>query len=330
MVGLGLISWVHETGYDRVGDSCRIIAMCDTDPDMAANRAALHDATPYTDFGQLLEDPRVDLVDIAVPHDLHHDVAIAAFEAAKHVVVEKPVATTFADARHMVEAAHAAGRMLAVAENTRYVSAYRVAEGVLAEGVLGDVRTVRSLIAGSEVARIRDPRTWHGKAPYGGVILDSAVHSLYLYRWLFGGVVDVTTHASKALPESEAEDNAVLLGRLRDGGEYHLHVSCTMEIPWTERLEIHGSRGSLVVDQLTDPVVRLFEGGDDIVGSSPGAVPYDPQQWKFTSMFEEIADFVDAAREARSPLVDAADAAYALEAVEAAYRSLEIRDRVAV
>jgi len=65
---------------------------------------------------------------------------------------------------------------------------------------------VRTLIAGSEVYRIKDPTLWHGKAPYGGVILDSSVHNFYLFKWLFGGVRDVLGFASRLIPEGEVEE----------------------------------------------------------------------------------------------------------------------------
>lgn len=324
MIGLGLISWVHEAGYNKLGDACHVVAVCDKDAEMATNRAALHDAVPTTDYRAVLEDPRVDVVDVTLPHGLHHEVALAAFAAGKHVIVEKPMAVGASAAREMIEVSKAAGLTLAVAENTRYVGAYRAAGNLLEQGSLGEIRMVRSLIAGSEVDRIRDPDTWHGKAPDGGVILDSAVHSLYLYRWLFGGIRDVAAHAWKVIPEGEMEDNALLLGRLAGGGEYQLAVSATMEIPWSERLEIYGCDGTLIVDQLTDPVVTLFRGGDDANGSAVDGAAYEPQQWKFTSMFEELADFVCAIRDGRQPLVDPEDTLYALEAAEAAYHSVEI------
>lgn len=323
MIGLGLISWVHEAGYNKLGDACHIVAVCDKDVEMATNRAALHDAVPTTDYRAVLEDPRVDVVDVTLPHRLHHEVALAAFAEGKHVIVEKPMAVRVSDAREMIDVSKSTGLTLAVAENTRYVRAYCATENLLEQGSLGEIRMVRSLIAGSEVDRIRDPDTWHGKAPDGGVILDSAVHSLYLYRWLFGGILDVTAHASKLVPEGEMEDNALLLGRLACAGEYQLAVSATMEIPWTERLEIYGSDASLIVDQLADPVVTLFRGGDDAGRSTVDGAAYEPQHWKFTSMFDEIADFVCAIREGRPPLVDPEDTLYALEAAEAAYHSVE-------
>jgi UDP-N-acetylglucosamine 3-dehydrogenase len=323
MIGLGGISFAHEAGYGEMVDSCEIAAMCDVNAGEAANRAAVYSAKAYTRYQDLLDDPGVGMVDVSVPHDLHYAIAAAALERGKHVLVEKPITATVEEGLRLLEKARTVKAKFGVAENTRFVTAYQKAETILREGVLGEIWTVRTLIAGSEVHRIKNPGLWHGKAPHGGVILDSAVHSFYLFKWLFGGVRDVFAIPSKIVPEGEMEDNGLMLGRLANGAAYQLNVSCTMEIPWTERLEVYGSRGGLIVDQLADPVLKYYQGSSDINGTPVAGVPFDPFGWKYNSMVAEIKDFVSAIMEDRAPMVDPADALYALQAAEAAYQSIE-------
>jgi UDP-N-acetyl-2-amino-2-deoxyglucuronate dehydrogenase len=322
LIGLGSISFAHEAGYTEIPDSCEIVAMCDLNAEEAANRASMYDARPYARYQDLLADPEIDMVDIIVPHDLHYEIAAAALESGKHVLVEKPITVTTAQGARLLEKASQSSLKLGVAENTRFVAAYLKAESILSSGLLGEIRNVRTLIAGSEVHRLKDPALWHGKAPYGGVILDSAVHHFYLFKWLFGGVQDVYALASKIVPEGEMEDNALLLGHLANGAEYQLNVSCTHEIPWTERVEIYASRGGMIIDQLAEPVLRYYQGSSDIDGTIVPDVPFDPLGWKFTSMIAEIKDFVSAILEDRPPLVDPADTLYAVQAAEAAYQSI--------
>ena len=322
MIGLGAVSFAHEAGYFDLPDLCAITAMCDVDAELVRQRAGMHDAQAYTRYQDLLRDPAVDIVDIAVPHRLHHEIALAAMSQGKAVLVEKPIACDRRQSEELVAAAAAAGVTLGVAENTRFVAAYQAAELILKEGRLGSVRGVRTHIAGSEVCRIRDPHCWHGTAPYGGVILDSAVHSIYLLTWLFGAVRDVRGFASTLVPEGTAEDNALVLGHLANGAELQLAATCTAELPWTERLEVYGSAGTLIVDQLSDPVVKLYAGPDDIDGWAPDDVPYDPLGWKLVSMVAEVKDFVCAFVEGRAPLLDPRDAVYAVQVAEAVARSV--------
>ena len=323
MIGLGAISYAHEAGYSEMGEQCQIVAMCDINEEEVNNRIGMYEGSKgYSHYQDLLENPDVDMVDIIVPHVLHYEIAKAALLKGKHVLVEKPITVKSEQGQELIDQAKKAGLKFSVAENTHFVTAYLKAEEILKQGILGDIWTVRTLIAGSEVYRIKDPNLWHGKAPYGGVIIDSSVHNFYLFKWLFGGVKDVLGFASKIIPEGEVEDNGLILGHLANGAEFQLNTSCTYEIPWTERVEIYGSRGGMIIDQLANPVVRYYLGSNDIEGTVVEDVPFDPLGWKFMSMVAEIKDFVAAVREDRPPRINPADALYALKAAEAVERSI--------
>jgi predicted dehydrogenase len=331
LIGLGSISFVHEAGFSEMGEVCQIAAMCDIHDEEVNNRTSMYEGCRgFTDYIALLDDPSIDMVDITTPHELHYPIAKAALERGKHVLVEKPITVQSEQGAELIELAKAKGLKFSVAENTRFVAAYRKAEEILQQGTLGDIWSVRTLIAGSEVYRIKDPSLWHGKAPYGGVILDSAVHNFYLFKWLFGGVREVRGFAYKIVPEGEMEDNGLILGHLANGVEFQLNTSCTFEIPWTERVEIYGSKGGLLIDQNVNPVAKYYLGSNDIDGTVVEGVPYDPLGWKWTSMVGEIKDFVAAVLNDRTPTIDPADALYALRAVEAVYQSLEGKEPVAV
>ncbi len=331
LIGLGSISFAHEAGFSEMGEMAEIVAMCDIHAEEVDARIGMYEGCQgYTSYLDLLDNPAVDLVDITVPHELHYPIAKAALERGKHVLVEKPIAVESSQGVEMIALAKERGLKFSVAENTRFVTAYLKAEEILKQGLLGDILTVRTLIAGSEVYRIKNPNLWHGKAPYGGVILDSAVHNFYLFKWLFGGVREVMGFASKIVPEGEAEDNGLILGHLANGAEFQLNTSCTMEIPWTERVEIYGSQGGMLIDQLVNPVVKYYLGSNDIDGTVVEDVPFDPLGWKFSSMVAEIKDFVLAVVDDRPPLIDPADALYALRVVECVDESIETQTPVQV
>ncbi|MGA2502965.1 MAG: Gfo/Idh/MocA family oxidoreductase [Anaerolineales bacterium] len=331
LIGLGSISYAHEAGYSEMEETCEIVALCDVNEEEVNNRIEMHPgARGYTRYQDLLADPNVDMVDIIVPHVLHYEIAKLALEKGKHVLVEKPITVLSSQGEELLALAKRKGLKFSVAENTHFVTAYLKAEEILKQDLLGDIWTVRTLIAGSEVYRIKDPTLWHGKAPYGGVILDSSVHNFYLFKWLFGGVRDVMGFASKLVPEGEVEDNGLILGHLSNGAEFQLNTSCTFEIPWTERVEIYGNKGGMIIDQLANPVVKYYLGSGDIDGTIVEDVPFDPMAWKFSSMIAEIKDFVGAIIDNRPPRVDPADALYALKAAEAVAKSIEIGKPVAL
>jgi predicted dehydrogenase len=236
--------------------------------------------------------------------------------------VEKPISVTSDQGLILIKKAKQAGVKFTVAENTRFVKAYREAENLLQSGELGTIWLVRAYVHGTEIQRLNSPSSWVGKKPFGGVILDSGVHTFYLFKWLFGGVRDLKAIAFKAYPAGQMEDNAIIMGHLANNVEFITFQSCTVEIPWTERLEVYGSQGGLVIDQLVSPPARVYTGKEDAHGRTLEDVPYD-HHWKHHSVIEEVQDFVQAVLENRDPLIDPMDACYAVKVVEAAYRSAE-------
>lgn len=326
LIGLGEINRAHVEGYLAHQNRVEITAVCDINPTMLERRSRELGATPYTDVTDLLRSGEVDMVDITLPHNLHFSVAKLALEAGKHVLVEKPLAPNSQDCLRLIELARDLHVTFTVAENTPFVAAYQVIEEILRTQLLGDIRLVRTFIYGSEITRLSNRNLWKGKldGSNGGAIIDAGPHSFYLLKWLFGEIDTVQAVSYKLVRESEVEDNAIVSGCLKNGTIFSTEYTFTAEIPWGERLEIYGSMGSVVLDQLADPPVRIFRGKDDFVGSALEEVPYNPVRWKFDSIAKGVQDFVDAVLEGRSPRVDPMDGYYAVRVAEKAYESIRL------
>jgi predicted dehydrogenase len=322
MVGLGGVSYMHEAGYQEIPDRAKVVAVCDINRSEAEGRASPYGAQVFTDFEELVKHHEVELVDICLPHHLHHRAAKSALEAGKNVLLEKPMAPSSADAKTLLDLAKRMNVTFAVAENTRYVKAYQEAEKMLAERRLGEIWLVRTIVCGSEVTRLSDPSSWLTKrATGGGVILDAGVHTFYLMQWLFGGVKSIHAFTWHRVKGPEVEDNGIMVGRLGNGAEFQSEVSDTVMSPWNERLEVHGSKGSLFIDQLNDPPAKYYLGEDDYDGTRIEGVDYDPRGWKFISIVEEVKDMVGSILEGRAPLVNPSDCLEAVKVVEMALES---------
>lgn len=323
LIGLGGINRVHAMGYQLTPEHAQVVAACDSVETVANERAAELGATPYLDYRALLEDDRVDSVDITLPHYLHYPVVQAALEAGKHVLVEKPFAVEAGQCRELIDLARERGLRLAVAENTPFVGAYLATKRILEEGTLGHIYTVRTLIYGSEVTRLR-AGGWTAlrEQAGGGVIIDAGVHSFYLLEWLFGRVRTLHATMGTALPESEVEDYAVVTGALEGGTLFTCELTCVAELPWGERLEVYGENGAVIVDQLDDPVARHFRGGLDFEPAALPDVPYEPQLWKVHSIAAGVADFVHAVCEDRPTGVDLETGLRSVLIAEKAYESV--------
>jgi predicted dehydrogenase len=323
LVGLGQISRAHRAGYAQAGERARVVAVCDQDEALAAGVAGELGARAYTSLDDLLSDPEVAAVDLTLPHHVHFPAARAALSVGRHVLVEKPLAPTSDECRSLIEQARESGLTLGVAENTRFVAAYAAVERLLRAGTLGEPRLARTLISGSEVPRLRDTSLWKGRqaGSGGGTILDAGPHSFYLLRWLLGELATVRAFHNRLVAESEVDDHAVVAGRLASGALYSTEYTFTAEIPWGERLELYGSEGSVIVDQLSQPPAIHYAGPGDREGRALTDVPYNPAGWKVDSIAAGVLDFVDAVRAGRAPTVSGDDGLHGVLVAERAYES---------
>ncbi|HXO10524.1 MAG TPA: Gfo/Idh/MocA family oxidoreductase [Solirubrobacteraceae bacterium] len=322
LIGLGQISVAHVEGYRR-SPHVNIAAVCDVDGQRADASATELDVKAYTDYRELLAESAIDAVDVILPHNLHHGVVGDALDAGKHVIVEKPLALTHDDCVDLIDRARDAGLTLSVEENTRFVAAYVEVQRMLEAGTLGEIRLIRTIISGSEVSRLRNTSLWKGRkdGSGGGAIIDAGPHSFYLLKWLFGEIATVRAFHDRLIDEAQVEDNGVVAGRLASGALFRCEFTFTAEVPWGERLEVYGSEGTVIVDQLLDPPAVHIRCNQDYDRVALEGVPFNPQGWKRESIAVCVEQFAAALAEHRPPPVDAGDGAYGVLVSERAYAS---------
>ncbi len=147
----------------------------------------------YGSLEELLADESVDLVLVATPNDVHKSIAIAAMEAGKNVVSEKPVTLCSADLQEMIAASEKCGRFLTVHQNRRWDEDFLTVKKVMEEGALGEVFRVESRVHGSRGI----PGDWRQEKEHGGgMVLDWGVHLLDQALMLFPGVALETVYAT--------------------------------------------------------------------------------------------------------------------------------------
>ena len=345
MIGLGGVgSWGHLPGYEEITDQAKIVAFCDVNPGAINEAATKHGAKTYSDYKQLLADPSVEMVDICLPHFLHAEVALAAARAKKHVLCEKPFCLDLKVADEIIKTTKDNGKKLMVAENTRFVKAYEVARGFLEKKAIGDVCLARTYLGGSEMIRLSDPDNWIGKKVKagGGVLMDSGVHSYYLLEWMVGRIKRVFASTAVFLKDlyADVEDNAVVNFAFDTGALGVSSFSNTTEAPWTERLEMYGTKGSIIVDMLSERPVQVYSTvnrSDDMsewwsfygdVSWQEPFIMHSALDWKAASMRKEVQHFVSCVREGGDPLVSGSDGKRNVEIALKALESAKVGDWV--
>lgn len=187
-------------------------AIADVTEELAAEAAARFGyETSTSDWRRIVDDPEIDLVDIATPNDTHAEIAIAAAEAGKHVICEKPLARNAEEARPMYEAVQRAGVVNMVAFNYRRTPAIALAKQYIEEGAIGAIRNFRGTYLQDWSADPGSPLSWRfQKAVAGsGAVGDIATHVIDLARYLVGEIAAVNAVAKTYIHERPIQQGNV-------------------------------------------------------------------------------------------------------------------------
>ena len=193
VIGCGDVSIVHLESIEKLPGS-HLVAVCDTDPDTAAAVAQKRQVPAFTDHREMLATARPDVVHISTPHHQHAQVAVDCLAAGAHVVLEKPVAHTVADAERVVSAAAGSPDVkIAVCFQNRYNASIQAARALIESGKLGAVAGGAATVLWHRPPAYYTKRPWRGQRALsgGGVMINQAIHTLDLLQWLLGDVTRV-------------------------------------------------------------------------------------------------------------------------------------------
>lgn len=217
VIGCGDVSVVHLAAIEGL-DDVTLAGVCDADADRAAAAGRRYGVPSFADHRELLAQARPDVVHVCTPHHQHVPVVLDCLAAGTHVLLEKPVANTLADAERLVAAAAARPDLtVGVCLQNRYNTATRAARAMLTSGELGAVRGGSATVLWHRTPDYYQARPWRGRVrdSGGGVLINQAIHTLDLMEWLLGEVVEVRGSTGRYALDGvvDVEDTAsVVLG----------------------------------------------------------------------------------------------------------------------
>jgi predicted dehydrogenase len=323
LIGCGRVAPRHAESYESLPDAA-LVAVADIRESRAARFAAQSGAALYTDYRRLLERPDVDVVSICTPSGLHAEMAIAALQAGKHVIVEKPMALSLADADAMIRVAGETGRKLCVVLQNRYNPPMQDLRRVVDSGRLG------RLLLGNATVRWYRPQEyyedeWHGTwAMDGGALMNQSIHHIDALQWLMGEPESVFSYTATLAHRMEAEDTGVAVIRFR-GGSLGVIEGSTITFP--ENLEgsvaVFGELGSIKIGgtALNRKSVWKVEGELEHEKELLTRDQLDPATVYGTSHRSVIADMIEAIRDDRPPKTHGREARRSVALVLAIYES---------
>jgi predicted dehydrogenase len=220
--------------------------------------AADFQATWYSSADDLIESGNIDAVVIATPHWQHAELAVKALNAGLHVLCEKPLSVTVAQADEVLKAAEGSRGTFAVVHQKRFEPAYLYVKQLLDSGELGALyrcSMVESAWRSETYYRASPWRgTWRGEG--GGVLLNQAPHILDRYAWLCGMPETVTARCDTSLHDIEVEDTASAILHHANGAHGYIHIS-TIEAPAISRVVLSCDKGRVTIENGTVHVTKL-------------------------------------------------------------------------
>ena len=222
IVGCGNIFPMHAVPVQKMNEA-QLVAVCDCKADRMEKAAAEFHCAGYTDMDEMLCKEHPDVVHICTPHYLHAPLAVKALKSGCHVMTEKPMAISDADALEMLNTSAQTGKTLAVIFQNRYNAGSQLIRKCLDDGSLGKASTARMILTWDRSEEYYSKSDWKGtwEKEGGGVIIDQAIHTLDLMRWFMGDNVSTVQAAFSNWnhPSSHVEDTAQ--GRIQfESGAY--------------------------------------------------------------------------------------------------------------
>lgn len=325
VIGLGAAGALHAESYNSISDKAKIMVLCDQDKGNVESNAPIYGAESCTNYRDILGRKDIDIIDICLPHHLHAKVAIDAAEAGKHVLVEKPIATTLKDADTMIKTAKKAGVKFMVAENHAFIPAHMLAKELVDQGKIGRVFLAKAY---EIVGDVPVEYSWKTSPEAVGSLLDMGVHRFFVLRWIMGEIKSVFAFAEKLTCELDTtnDDTAVIALRFKNGalGEVDL-TSGALSEP-TNRLELYGTKGTIIEDHMWEqPLMYCSQQPDfETEGWVKPGVEHAPFPGYYGISFRnEVEHFVDCVLNDTQPKVTGEDGRAALNIALHAYKSVK-------
>lgn len=327
-VGAGFISAVHHKAFSYI-PGVEMVALCDVDKARGEAFCKKHGIPDlFTDVDDMLKRKDIDVVTLGVPNYLHHEIALKAADAGKHLIVEKPLALTLEQADQMIEACEKNGLILGYAEELCYVPKFVHAKKIVDEGGIGDVFFVKQA---EKHAGPYSPWFWKSMTAGGGILMDMGCHSIEFCRWMLGkpAVKSVYCQADTLVHNqiTKLDDHIIMIIEFENDKIALVESSWTLKGGMISVSEVHGTQGVVNANLLQDGMgLKIFSekgyGEEDWDKEETKGWTHPEWEWNWQNGYpQEMQDFVDCIRSGGVPTESGIDGKIVLEIMIAGYIS---------
>ncbi len=327
LVGAGNIAKIYVEAFAVIPDA-RVTVVCSRTEATGRALAEKCGAAWEPDFRVAVARDDVDAVVVATPSGTHADVAVAAANAGKHLLVEKPLDITLARVDSILAAAEASGIVLASVYPLRFTAGAQKAKAAMDAGRLGTLALADVAVKWYRPQSYYD-NAWRGRwaVDGGGALMNQAIHNVDLVQWLAGPVKSVVGRTATLAHKMETEDTMSALLTYANGalGVIQGATSCWPGDP--ARVELHGDKGTIILEEgriVTWKLQDAAPGEEEAMlalEQAGGSGAGDPMAIGFEKHRRQIVDLIEAIRTGLSPAIRGEEARRSVEIVRAIYRS---------
>jgi predicted dehydrogenase len=335
LVGAGAIGQIRAASLVNL-PGCELSAVTDIDVDRARGLSRSPDVRVFKDYEEMLKSDEVDAAIVSTPPQFHEQMVIAALEAGKHVLCEKPLGNSVESCRRMVETSRRTGKVLATGFNHRYFPAIQFTKQALDNGTIGELDHIRAFAGHTGLSEFKAPWMYEKRTLGGGALMDVGIHIIDLTRYLLGDVEEVYGVATCNVWKLEgSEDNGFALLRSPQNKYAVLQATWTEWKGYRFYIEAYGDRG--MVRAYYAPMMSMI-----ICMDRPGAprrrrfnfypmniIREKLRGWQSTvikTFRQEFTDFVNLCNGRKGIIADGFSGFRAVEIANAIYRSAEKRE----
>lgn len=333
VVGCGMIAGFHAKAIADIRGA-KLVACFDNFPASADRFAAANGCAAYHQLDAMLADPAVDVVTICTPSGAHMEPGLAALNAGKHLIVEKPLEITLRRCDRLIAAAEKNNVVLSTIFPSRFHAPAQEIKRAVDEGRFGQLAMGDAYVKWFRTQQYYDSGAWRGtwELDGGGALMNQAIHSVDLLQWLMGDVEEISAATTTVAHERIAvEDVAVAALRFKNGALGVIEASTAVYPGYLKRIEISGSAGTAVMEEEDIKVWDFAKPGrrdaaiiKSLAGKTKtGGGASDPTAIGHHGHTEQFKDVLDAVKKGRAPAIDGPAGRKAVEIILAIYKAAE-------
>lgn len=334
IIGCGSIAQHRHLPEYEANPYVQIVAVCDSNKKRAKEIANNYGVNMYTDYNELINCEELDAVSVCTPNHLHASISITALQAGIHVLCEKPMATSKADAEMMIGAAEKSGKKLMIGHNQRFVASHQKAKQLIKSGAIGKIYSFRTAFghSGPENWSVDGKESWFLKKEeaFLGAMGDLGVHKADLIRYILNEeITEVGAFVeTSAKTFSNVDDCAVCILKSESGIIGTLAASWSYVSKEDNSTIIYGEKATLrLEDDPTNSLIIQYKNGE--------VVKYELNKIQSNATVGQsnshvIEQFVVSILSDKEPLINGVDGMKSLEVILAAIQSSETKQIVTI